>query len=128
MIRRIASSEFRVVYARVDEPVAVTVLDRVIGWYIPGGVLEQIYVGDEALIVLRPAPRSGQQAPVDGSAGDAGRSGAPEEGSSAPHSPSLAEPVAAASPKGPGAPADGSTTGMSQRDRDKVLAKVRGSK
>lgn len=34
-MRRVPSSEFRVTYARLTEPVDVTVLDRVIGRWLP---------------------------------------------------------------------------------------------
>lgn len=129
-VRRVNSSEFRVTYVRLEEPVAVTVLDRVIGYYIPGGILDTIRVADEDFIVLRPTPRPGQQDPSAGAVdGGAGRTEAPAVAhmAVAPHSsPPVAEQTsAAATPKGPGAPADGSTAGMSQTERDRVLAKVR---
>jgi len=94
---RLASSIFRVTYAALDHPVAVTVLGRVIGWYTP-------------------VPRPGQeQAVVADPAVVPGRTEAPDlPAGPAPASQSPSGAVDALKP----------TTGMSQREKDRVLGRV----
>lgn len=102
-MKRVPSSEFRVTFAREAEPVAVTVLGRVIGYWVPGGILETELGGESFIRLPRPAA-----------------------GVVEPPSPSVPEPVAAGAPKGRAQASDGSAAGMTQADRDKVLAKVAG--
>lgn len=100
---RLASSIFRVTYAALDHPVAVTVLGRVIGWYtpVPRPGQEQAVVADPAVVPGRP------EAPdALGSPPGAARGSVPQT------SPSGA--VDALKP----------TTGMSQREKDRVLGRV----
>lgn len=119
-IKRVASSIFRLTYVHEHEPVAVTVLGRVIGHYVPVGVA----IDDRFIAGLRPgepASRPGQEptAESSGSSSDTpGRTEAPD-----------ADLGAAAVPPSPPVsrgrqPAAG--PGMTQRDRDKVLHRVAG--
>lgn len=94
---RVNSSEFRISYPRLREPVAVTVLGRVIGWWTPVG-----------------APPAASE--------DTGSFIRPTGAQSATGTSSSATAQVAA-PKGIGS-ADGSTAGMTQRERDKVLRRV----
>lgn len=99
--RRVPSSIFRVTYVTLGEPVAVTVLGRVIGWYTP-------------------VPRPGQDA-VATPAETPGRTEAPDTRTSPA---SITSPSSAAEgalhPERPAA----SMAGMSQRDKDRVLGRV----
>ncbi len=97
---RLASSVFRVTYAALDHPVAVTVLGRVIGWYTP-------------------VPRPGQeQAVVADPAVVPGRPEAPDlVGSHPVHEAPQTSPSGAVDALKP-------MTGMSQREKDRVLGRV----
>lgn len=103
-VRRVPSTVFRATYALLEESVAVTVLGRVIGWYIPAS-----RPGQEG--VAAPEAPGRPEAPLDpaqvlaAATGDVRPVGA---------SPSPSGAVDALRP----------TTGMTQADRDAVLRKV----
>ena len=107
--RRLASSIFRVTYAQLEEPVAVTVLGRVIGWYTP-------------------VPRSGQDAMAGSEipASPPDRTGEPGDPASVPaalHEDARgvgASTPSAANSRGAVKP----VAGMSQADKDRVLGRV----
>jgi hypothetical protein len=127
-IERVPSSEFRVTFARLRGPVAVTVLNRTIGHYLPGGVLEVVHVGEgpdyEELIVLRLVPRPARAAGLVGPTPPA-PTGASDGDWTAPDvslSSGSVAPETVAAPEGPRA--DGPTAPMTQADKDRILRRV----
>jgi hypothetical protein len=112
--RRMASSVFRVMFAHLDEPVAVTVLGRVIGWYSP-------------------VPRPGQDAMAGFGipASPPGRTEAPSDPASVPaalhedaRGVGASTPSGAPASSGRAAEPTGSVARMSQADKDRVLGRV----
>ena len=136
-VKRVPSSEFRVTYVRATEPIAVTVLGRVIGYWIPGAQLANLLIGEgpnqELVTVLRrtPTPRPGQEPeaariPAPGDTPD--RAEAPDSKTPPPHQspPGALEAPQAGTTDASGNPRSAGTSvaGMSQAERDAVLRRV----
>ena len=65
-LRKVPSTMFRVIYAQLDEPVAVTALGRVIGWYTPAANASDPQAAGAESVPLATAPAMGTRVPIAG--------------------------------------------------------------